>query len=71
VFRELGADLALTYVNNKAKPFFEPLARALKAPIFLPLDFTQPGQLEPIMLALDLTPIEKLMRVSHSRAFVD
>ena len=47
-FRELGADLALTYLNDKAKPFVEPLARGLEAPLFLPLDFAQPGQLEAI-----------------------
>src|SRR5262249_22087768 len=45
-FRELGADLALTYLNDKAKSYVEPLARALEAPIFLPLDFAQPGSLE-------------------------
>jgi len=45
-FHELGADLALTYLNDKAKPYVEPLARALEAPLFLPLDFAQAGQLE-------------------------
>jgi enoyl-[acyl-carrier protein] reductase I len=45
-FRELGADLAITYLNEKAKPYVEPLARALNAPIFAPLDVSQPGQLE-------------------------
>ncbi len=45
-FHELGADLAITYLNEKAKPYVEPLACALQAPLFLPLDFAQPGQLE-------------------------
>jgi len=45
-FRELGADLAITYLNDKAKPYVEPLARALEAPLFLPLDFAQAGMLE-------------------------
>ncbi len=45
-FRELGADLAVTYLNDKARPFVEPLARKLEAPIFLPLDVSAPGQLE-------------------------
>ena len=45
-FRELGADLALTYLNDKAKPYVEPLAQSLQAPLFLPLDFAQPGALE-------------------------
>jgi enoyl-[acyl-carrier protein] reductase I len=45
-FRELGADLALTYLNDKARPHVEPLARALDASIFLPLDVSTPGALE-------------------------
>ncbi len=45
-FRELGADLALTYLNEKAKRWVEPVARSLEAPIFLPLDVSVPGQLE-------------------------
>ncbi|HUL65981.1 MAG TPA: enoyl-ACP reductase FabI [Burkholderiaceae bacterium] len=47
-FHELGADLAITYANEKAKPHVEPLARQLSAPIFLPLDVTQPGELEAV-----------------------
>jgi enoyl-[acyl-carrier protein] reductase I len=45
-FRELGAEVAITYLNEKAKRFVEPLATALESPIFLPLDVSQPGQLE-------------------------
>jgi enoyl-[acyl-carrier protein] reductase I len=45
-FRELDADLAITYLNEKSKQYVEPLARALEAPIFVPLDVSQPGQLE-------------------------
>jgi enoyl-[acyl-carrier protein] reductase I len=45
-FHELGADVAVTYLNEKAKPHVEPLAQALQAPIFMPLDVSQPGQLE-------------------------
>jgi len=45
-FRELGAEVAITYLNEKAKRFVEPLAAALESPIFLPLDVSQPGQLE-------------------------
>ena len=37
-FRALGAEVAVTYLNDKAKKFVEPLARALEAPIFMPLD---------------------------------
>src|SRR4029078_4260345 len=42
----LGAELAITYLNDKAKPYVEPLARKLEAPIFEPLDVQKPGQLE-------------------------
>jgi enoyl-[acyl-carrier protein] reductase I len=45
-FRALGAELAVTYVNEKAKKYVEPLAREIEAPIFLPLDVNVPGQLE-------------------------
>src|SRR3954469_12038874 len=44
--RELGPDLAITYLNEKAKPYVEPLARKLEAPIVAPLDVSQPGELE-------------------------
>lgn len=47
-FRELGADIAITYLNEKARRFVEPLAGALEAPIFMPLDVSQPGQLEAV-----------------------
>jgi enoyl-[acyl-carrier protein] reductase I len=35
-FHELGADLAVTYLNEKSRKFVEPLASGLKAPIFMP-----------------------------------
>src|SRR5207248_11260708 len=47
-FRGLGAELAVTYLNEKAKKYVEPLARQLEAPIFLPLDVRTPGQLEAV-----------------------
>src|SRR2546423_11829943 len=46
--RELGAELAITYLNDKAKPYVEPLARQLEAPIFEPLNVQQEGQLEAV-----------------------
>ena len=45
-FHELGAQVAITYLNDKARPHVEPLARAVEAPLFLPLDVSVPGQLE-------------------------
>jgi len=47
-FHELGAELAITYVNEKTKSYVEPLARALEAPIFMPLDVATPGMLEAV-----------------------
>src|SRR3954470_11142156 len=47
-FRALGADLAVTYLNEKAKKHVEPLATALEAPLFLPLDVTVEGQMEQV-----------------------
>jgi enoyl-[acyl-carrier protein] reductase I len=45
-FHELGAEVALTYLDEKARKHVEPLARQLGAPIFAPLDVAQPGELE-------------------------
>src|ERR1043166_6169357 len=47
-FRAFGAELAVTYLNDKAKKFVEPLARVLDAPIFMPLDVNVPGQMEAV-----------------------
>ncbi|EJL56462.1 MULTISPECIES: enoyl-ACP reductase FabI [unclassified Rhizobium] len=47
-FRALGAELAVTYLNDKAKPYVEPLAEALEALIVMPLDVAVPGQLEAV-----------------------
>ena len=47
-FRALGAELAITYLNEKAKKFVEPLAREVAAPIFMPLDVRTDGQMEAV-----------------------
>ena len=47
-FRALGAEVAVTYVNDKAKKYVEPLARALESPIVMPLDVNKPGQMEAV-----------------------
>ena len=48
-FRELGAELAITYVNEKTRAYVEPIARRLQAPIFMQLDVAVPGQLEAVL----------------------
>jgi enoyl-[acyl-carrier protein] reductase I len=45
-FRALGAELAVTYLNDKAKTHVEPLARQVEAAIVMPLDMRVSGQLE-------------------------
>jgi enoyl-[acyl-carrier protein] reductase I len=47
-FREVGAELAVSFLNDKAKPYVEPLAKELEAEIFLPLDVSKPGELESV-----------------------
>ena len=51
-FHELGAQVAITYLNDKARPHVEPLARTIEAPLFLPLDVSVPGQLEAVFAAI-------------------
>jgi enoyl-[acyl-carrier protein] reductase I len=51
-FRSLGADLAITYLNDKARPHVAPLAEKLGAPICLPLDVQRPGELEAVFDAI-------------------
>jgi enoyl-[acyl-carrier protein] reductase I len=67
-FRALGAELAVTYLNDKAKKYVEPLARELEASIVMPLDVNTPGQMEAVFecIAKDWG---KLDFVVHSIAF--
>src|SRR5208283_2095184 len=43
-----GAELAVTYLNEKAEPYVRPLAEQLQAKLILPLDVEQPGHLEAV-----------------------
>lgn len=52
-FRRFGADLAITYLNDKAKPYVEPLAEQLGAELFLPCDVREEGQLEAVFAAIE------------------
>lgn len=51
-FRDQGAELALTYLNEKAKPYVEPIAERLGADILLPLDVREDGQFTQLFEAL-------------------
>lgn len=44
--RAFGADIALTYLNEKSRSYVEPLARQIDATLVLPLDVSQPGQMQ-------------------------
>lgn len=67
-FRALGAELAVTYLNDKAKKYVEPLARELEAPIVMPLDVRMPGQMEAVFehIAKDWGQLDFVV---HSIAF--
>lgn len=67
-FRELGAELAITYLNEKARPHVEPLAKQLQAPLLLPLDVSKPGELEAVFDAVRLS-WGRLDILVHSIAF--
>jgi enoyl-[acyl-carrier protein] reductase I len=67
-FRRFGAEVAITYLNDKAKPHVEPLARELEAPIFMPLDVMAPGAMEAVFETIK-TKWGKLDFVVHSMAF--
>jgi len=43
--RAFGAEIALTYHNEKTKKYVEPLAEQIEAALLLPLDVSQPGQM--------------------------
>jgi enoyl-[acyl-carrier protein] reductase I len=47
-FYGLGAETAITYLNDKAKPYVEPLAREIGAKILMPLDVNVAGQVEAV-----------------------
>jgi enoyl-[acyl-carrier protein] reductase I len=52
-YRAAGAELAVTYLNEKAKPYVEPIARELEASIFLPCDVREEGQLQAVFQEIE------------------
>jgi enoyl-[acyl-carrier protein] reductase I len=67
-FRAFGAEVAVTYLNDKAKKYVEPLARALESPIMMQLDVNSPGQMEAVFERIAKV-WGKLDFVVHSIAF--
>jgi len=66
--RAFGAEIALTYLNDKAKPHVQPLANELGTDLCLPLDVMQPGQLKLVFEQLR-NQWGKIDFVIHSIAF--
>jgi enoyl-[acyl-carrier protein] reductase I len=50
--RKAGADIAMTYLNERAKPHVEPLARQVEASLFLPLEVRDPAQVDAVFDAV-------------------
>ena len=67
-FHELGAELAITYLNDRARPHVKPLADELGASVFMPLDVSAPGELEALFETLH-TQWRRLDILVHSIAF--
>ena len=51
-FRQAGAQLAITYVNERTKTHVTPLAARLEAPIVLPCDVKAPHELDAVFDAI-------------------
>jgi enoyl-[acyl-carrier protein] reductase I len=67
-FRTAGADIAITWLNDKARGFVEPLGTALGAEIMAPLNVENPGELEALFGEI-ATRWGKLDSLIHSIAF--
>jgi len=53
IMRRLGAELAVTYLNEKARPHVEPLAEALGASILAPCDVSREGELDAVFARIE------------------
>ena len=67
-FRASGAELCVTYQTDKSKKFVEPVASAISADLFLPLDVTDHGQMEAVFAQIQKT-WGKLDFLLHSIAY--
>lgn len=66
--RGFGAQIALTYLNEKAKPYVEPLANRIQADLLMPLDVTEPGGIERVFTEIG-NHWDSIDFVIHSIAF--
>lgn len=68
--RAYGAELAVTYLNDKAEKYVRPLAEGLDADIVLPCDVQKEGELEAVFAAIE-KKWGKLDFLIHSIAFAN
>src|SRR6266436_1476991 len=47
-----GAEIAMTYLNDRARPYVEPLASAVEASLLLPLEVRDPAQVDAVFEAI-------------------
>jgi enoyl-[acyl-carrier protein] reductase I len=66
--KEQGAELAVSYVNDKAKSYVEPLAEKLQSKLFLPCDVTNDEQVDALFDKIE-SSWGKLDILVHSIAF--
>lgn len=66
--RDQGAELAITYLNEKAEPHVRPLAEQLDAPIIAPLNVRKPEQMDALFAEI-AERWGQLDTVLHSIAF--
>src|SRR3954447_3751013 len=50
--RRAGADIAMTYLNERSKPYVEPLAQAVDAQLFLPLEVRDTAQVDALFAGI-------------------
>lgn len=67
-FANEGAELAVTYLNDKAKPYVQPLAEQVNAKILLPLDVRDEAQIQTLFDEIK-NKMGSLDFVLHSIAF--
>ena len=65
-----GAELAITYLNEKSDKYVRPLAEQLYAPIYMPCDVREDGQLEAVFKAIE-DKWGRLDFVIHSIAYAN
>ena len=70
IFHACGAELAITYLNDKALPHVEPLAGSIEAALLLPLNVEDDAQMAAVFANI-AQKWGKLDFVIHSIAFAD